>query len=233
MSNQDVDLYKLVYVAESQNDIDGDGTSNDQETCLVAQPVGRDYDQDGIDDACDPEVSDTTAPEITLSNLSDGSTIDLSTATAPSCSATDSDNNGNSVNVPCTIAYANAAQYGQSALVQYTATATDSAQNTKTITGSFTAINPKSLTPLFMCVDHTGDYNAHFGYSNPNWIKLSVPLGSDNGFSPFPQDRSQPTIFDTGTKLNQFTVSFVNGDHTWNLTGNTVTATIDSMTCTN
>src|SRR5690606_17116447 len=57
-----------VYVAASIDDIDGDGVSNDEEACLVTDPLGEDHDRDGIDDACDPEIgelpADDTPPEV-------------------------------------------------------------------------------------------------------------------------------------------------------------------------
>lgn len=64
-----IDLYKTIYIAETQNDLDGDGTPNDQEKCLAVEPSGIDFDRDGIDDACDAEISevpaDTVAPTVT------------------------------------------------------------------------------------------------------------------------------------------------------------------------
>jgi hypothetical protein len=41
-----------------------------------------------------------------------------------------------------------------------------------------------------------GSYTMYFGYMNENWEEeLYVPIGSDNGFSPGPADRGQPTRF--------------------------------------
>ena len=53
ISGKGIDIQKIVYVAASEDDIDGDGVANDDEVCLVSEPAGVDVDQDGIDDACD------------------------------------------------------------------------------------------------------------------------------------------------------------------------------------
>lgn len=53
INGEDIDIQKIVYVAASEADIDGDGVPNDQELCLIGEPSNTDVDQDGIDDACD------------------------------------------------------------------------------------------------------------------------------------------------------------------------------------
>ncbi|MCG8467182.1 MAG: hypothetical protein MJB57_03100 [Gemmatimonadetes bacterium] len=41
-----------------------------------------------------------------------------------------------------------------------------------------------------------GSYNFLFGYMNRNWLEeVDVPVGPENGFSPGPADRGQPTRF--------------------------------------
>jgi hypothetical protein len=69
IAGEDVDLYKTIYVAESLTDYDGDGILNIEEKCLVVEPANVDEDRDGIDDACDGEISeppvDTVAPLVT------------------------------------------------------------------------------------------------------------------------------------------------------------------------
>lgn len=68
ITGQDVDVYKTVFVGASENDYDGDGIPNDDEQCLLVQPVGVDDDRDGIDDACDVEIgelpTDNTPPVV-------------------------------------------------------------------------------------------------------------------------------------------------------------------------
>ena len=56
-TGQSVDIYKTVYIAENFSDIDGNGTPDDQQTCIGLEPVGRDIDQDGVDDSCDGFIS--------------------------------------------------------------------------------------------------------------------------------------------------------------------------------
>lgn len=63
-----VDLNQTIYVAASDQDIDGDGVANDDEACLLVPPANVDEDFDEIDDACDGEISrdfDTTPPLVT------------------------------------------------------------------------------------------------------------------------------------------------------------------------
>lgn len=68
LAGKDVDIYKTVYIAASESDIDGDGVANKDEKCLVTEPANVDYDRDGIDDACDGEITepplDTIAPVV-------------------------------------------------------------------------------------------------------------------------------------------------------------------------
>lgn len=53
-----IDLREVVYVAEETDDFDGDGTPNEQETCVLVGSLGIDQDNDGADDACDSELRD-------------------------------------------------------------------------------------------------------------------------------------------------------------------------------
>ncbi len=54
--NEPIQLQKLVYVAASADDFDGDGTNNIDQACVFLPASGVDYDEDGIDDACDPVI---------------------------------------------------------------------------------------------------------------------------------------------------------------------------------
>lgn len=62
IASEDVDIQKLVYVAASPNDADGDGLNDDQDDCPLFAP-SVDTDQDGIDDLCDDEFNE---PEIVV-----------------------------------------------------------------------------------------------------------------------------------------------------------------------
>lgn len=56
-AGEDIIVQKLVYAASSETDIDGDGTPNNQERCLLVGESGADEDKDSVDDACDGQIS--------------------------------------------------------------------------------------------------------------------------------------------------------------------------------
>lgn len=58
IENQVIDIYRVIYVAASVDDIDGDGIKNSSEKCLVVEPSNQDYDNDSIDDACDGVIGE-------------------------------------------------------------------------------------------------------------------------------------------------------------------------------
>lgn len=70
--DEPIDLQKIIYVAASLNDYDGDGTANGNEKCLLVEPIGVDQDDDKIDDACDgsidevPPTPEPTDPPATI-----------------------------------------------------------------------------------------------------------------------------------------------------------------------
>lgn len=64
--NESVDLEKIVYVAASIDDYDGDGISNSNEKCATVEPMNIDKDKDGTDDACDDFI-DKAPTELPLS----------------------------------------------------------------------------------------------------------------------------------------------------------------------
>ncbi|HET6864139.1 MAG TPA: SGNH/GDSL hydrolase family protein [Candidatus Saccharimonadales bacterium] len=57
LMGQSVDIFKVIYVAESRDDLEGNGTVDSSQQCVLVEPVGQDFDQDGIDDACDGQIS--------------------------------------------------------------------------------------------------------------------------------------------------------------------------------
>lgn len=61
VSGEDITYEQVVLVKNNDpSDVDGDGISDSLDRCLFIQPSYNDKDQDGIDDACDPEISPTS-----------------------------------------------------------------------------------------------------------------------------------------------------------------------------
>lgn len=59
LTNENIDIYKVVYVGATQNDLDGDGVANNQDACVSISPIGQDVDQDDVDDGCDGYINDS------------------------------------------------------------------------------------------------------------------------------------------------------------------------------
>lgn len=71
-------------------------------------------------------------------------------------------------------------------------------------------VRGQNVQPVFEGWDRNADgtYNLHFGYLNRNWEESPViPVGEDNGFSPGPADRGQPTRFYARRQQTVFTVT--------------------------
>lgn len=64
VAGEEVDLEKVVYVAQSPEDYDGDGSPNDIDPCPTISQSGQDTDQDGADDACDPLIDQPPPPPV-------------------------------------------------------------------------------------------------------------------------------------------------------------------------
>lgn len=62
ISGQGIDIYKDVYVATSYGDLDGNDIADSTQACFGVAASGQDYDQDGIDDACDGNVGTKATP---------------------------------------------------------------------------------------------------------------------------------------------------------------------------
>jgi len=95
------------------------------------------------------------------------------------------------------------------------------------------------VRPILECVvDHgDGSYTAYFGYLNDNDVPVTIPVGSDNRFSPSPSDRGQPTEFQPGRTGYwpdaAFSVTWDGGNLVWTLDGRTSTASPNSTPCSN
>lgn len=91
MAGQAIDVQKVLYVAASSTDYDGDGISNGANACLVVPPSGQDIDHDGIDDACDPVIAaalNVVPPTTETSNNTSAAETSASSASARTYSQT-------------------------------------------------------------------------------------------------------------------------------------------------
>ena len=115
-----------------------------------------------------------------------------------------------------------------------TLTPTRTPTRTPTVTPSPT---PVSLRPILECVKRIGNdqYIAYFGYKNENPFAVTLAIGEKNKFSPNPQNRGQPTVFQPGRTPSYpnaaFNVSFNGSNLVWSLDGRTVTASSSSERC--
>lgn len=71
LNNQQIDIYKTIFIAASETDYNGDGNDDLPGECVLVPNSEVDDDDDGIDDACDPyigdedpEVSEPEEPEV-------------------------------------------------------------------------------------------------------------------------------------------------------------------------
>lgn len=58
VAGEAVDIQKVVYVAASSTDMDGDGVDDAADPCPAIQQAGVDADKDGVDDACDALIDE-------------------------------------------------------------------------------------------------------------------------------------------------------------------------------
>lgn len=64
ITGQSIDIYKIIYVGGSADDLDGNGTADNLQACVGLPSSGQDYDQDGIDDACDSNITEAPVPPV-------------------------------------------------------------------------------------------------------------------------------------------------------------------------
>ncbi|MDZ4694754.1 MAG: PKD domain-containing protein, partial [Deltaproteobacteria bacterium] len=93
--------------------------------------------------------------------------------------------------------------------------------------------DPSLVKPVLECVTQQDatHYTAFFGYSNTVAETVSVPVGANNKFTPSPQDRGQPIVFQPGRRVSVFSVPFNGSNLVWKLGPRTSTASSGSKRC--
>jgi len=120
-----------------------------------------------------------------------------------------------------------------SAAGNYPVWVSDGATNSDTLIYKVVSTLPQPVRPVLECVRNNGDgtYTAFFGYKNDNSVSVYIPVGGKNKFTPTPQDRGQPRVFEPGRHYKVFTVNFSGSNLVWTLNGRTSTASSNSAPC--
>ncbi len=89
------------------------------------------------------------------------------------------------------------------------------------------------VTPELTCVADNGNgtYTAYFGYTNPNSYAVTIAESNDNRFTPKPESRGQPTVFEPGTQTAVFAVLSDGNALVWHLDGKVAEANKNSQGC--
>ena len=95
---------------------------------------------------------------------------------------------------------------------------------------------PDTVSPMLECVvfNEGGPDVAVWGYQNSNDHPVTIPIGSENRFTPTPADRGQPSTFEAGRRVGVVQTPFEAGagNLVWTLSGGTATASAGSPRCT-
>jgi len=120
-----------------------------------------------------------------------------------------------------------------SAAGNYPVWVSDGTTNSDTLIYKVVSTLPQPVRPVLECVRNNGDgtYTAFFGYKNDNSVSVYIPVGGKNKFTPTPQDRGQPRVFEPGRHYKVFTVNFSGSNLVWTLNGRTSTASSNSAPC--
>jgi RHS repeat-associated protein len=105
-----------------------------------------------------------------------------------------------------------------------------------------TAITNKAVRPILECVvdNGGGSYTAHWGYLSENTAPVTIAVGASNKFTPLPENRGQPTVFQPGRTPYwpnaAFSTPFNGSNLVWTLRGpdgstRTSTASSSSKRC--
>lgn len=95
-----------------------------------------------------------------------------------------------------------------------------------------------NINPFIECIEPLSDnsgFIANFGYESFESSLVQVLVGSDNFFSPNPEDRGQPVVFFPGYFNRAFRVRYINDPNNpsliWNFLGNRVFANSGVKVC--
>jgi hypothetical protein len=97
-----------------------------------------------------------------------------------------------------------------------------------------TTTSSQKVSPILECVWHVASTNwlALWGYDNLGSTTQTIPVGSNNSFSPGSANQGQPTSFSSGTNDNVFTVPFVaSAPPAWTLDATTVKSSPSDKQC--
>ena len=100
---------------------------------------------------------------------------------------------------------------------------------------SHRAVGIGNVTPVAECKisQPNGTFEAVFGYNASSLLgSVSIPIGTNNTFTPSPATRGQPTTFLAGRQHAQFMVPFNGLALTWALDGARTTASVALPECT-
>ncbi|WP_291983732.1 Ig-like domain-containing protein [Luteitalea sp.] len=191
---------------------------------------------------------DNTAPTLTLTSPANNSVTGTASATVAG-TVTDASAvtvTVNGTNVPVTSGAFSTSVPLVVGTNTITVVATDAAgnQSTQTRTVTYTTGPTLAVRPILECVVELSptSFVAYFGYLNDNSVAVTIPVGANNRFTPTPEGRGQPTVFQPGRTPfypnAAFSVPFNGSNLVWTLRGpdnstRTSTASSGSTRCTN
>ncbi|MBX4201944.1 SGNH/GDSL hydrolase family protein [Candidatus Saccharibacteria bacterium] len=64
ISGQNIDIYKVLYVAHTADDMDGNGILDSSQGCVGIESANQDYDGDSVDDGCDGNINGLSSVQL-------------------------------------------------------------------------------------------------------------------------------------------------------------------------